>query len=62
MNSENYEEGPKMVSISQEILVEILEENKSLKTKINDLENVIKSVNTKYQQERMRNQNLEKVI
>ena len=42
--TEQSEEGPKMVSISQDILIEILEENKMLKNKVAKLEDSLKQI------------------
>ena len=42
--TEQSEEGPRMVSISQDILIEILEENKMLKNKVAQLEDSLKKI------------------
>ena len=62
MNYEGKEEREKLVSISQEVLIGILEENKHLKSKINDLENIIGNLSRKWQREKHKNKQLKTIL
>ena len=62
MNYESYWEQPKLVTISQEVLISILEENRGLKEKVNELENIIGNLSRKWQKERHKNKQLKTML